>query len=337
METTDENYYRHEIIALDKDPDGFSCMPGKKLYIEESLGDYYKVTGGYFIQRPLDTSKYKVVPLTGRYFKALIDKPQGVTPLKKGDVIKIESVRSNGTNCLSNGYVANVSEFTKDLWELLPLDYKEFYMTTAQDIFVVGKTLKDLPLVNKELICYYDSEGKVEYGVSYNLSYGEKQERKIVDVSKDFFKVARFNLAAWFSKKEALGISNTNLCQEVPVPEEKGIEFKEGDIVVSLTDAANKDVRKQGDILQIIKVDNDIIHYTSTSWCHNTNFRHATHEERDIYYKSISIKNIPLTPQKSFIVPVEDHSFEVKKESTNLIVTGKELLPLIEVKKRLIF
>ena len=128
----------------------------------------------------------------------------------------------------------------------------------TQDPFVVGKLIKDLPIIDKPITCYEDGEGIKVFnaGAVYNLK-SEFSDRKITKVTKDYFEVLGFG-AGWFSKKEAM---------EDPRKKETMEKDYVGRYVKALKDAPiSISPAKKGDIFKIISQGRIQLCKDGTTW-----------------------------------------------------------------------
>lgn len=290
--------YTYRYVECVKDNPAFA--KGKRFFITKR-NDHNYVTSdkGITITYPL-SSNFKIINLIGKRLIALVDEPRGIGFLKKGDTIEIENLSSGGTITLKNGYFCNV----KDIYE------------------------KNLFLVEDELSINSDT---------IQLENGWKVGDQIILTDSMGYAGLITGEVGFIESIEKPYSFTINGYESAGIPYWKKVDsnpFKEGDIIVSINDARNTAMRKKGDIFVVQTIKDDYVYYSSNGYSPYKNFRHATAFEKKEYH---SKKSTPITPKEAFPVEMSDciPIFE-EKENTNLIVTGKKLLPLIEVKKRLI-
>lgn len=124
-----------------------------------SLGVLYELM-------PEGFDPYKEEDLYGRYLKALVDTPQRIGKLKKGDYIKVISKSLEGNCTLEDDYYADINESTiGNIWEVMPEGFvpNETECVDTKHNFVPGNWY----YYNKHYVKYSHHDGYVWVGSEY--------------------------------------------------------------------------------------------------------------------------------------------------------------------------
>lgn len=170
-------------------------------------------------------------------------------------------------------------------FKLVKDENKQFKTDNMEnDIFVIGKKLSELPIPDKLIQCYCDSEGIEKFSAFYNLN--DYENYSIKNVSKDYFEVNAF-CYGWFKKSDVL--------QSQIKPKE---EYKVGDYVYitnGISTTGVSCINKVVKILSIHKLPDDYVvtDYPNCGGIWFKEFRLATQEEIENLYIHKKENTIP--------------------------------------------